>query len=595
MPGGFTPAKGSLVPTNTVWFGGIADRCNFLTPNDVANLGSGGDTIGYIKTVGGAVISADYGNLWSIGAGGSLGATTAAPDGTTANSQLFVEDTSNGKHYLSTTIVGKGIGSEPKPPTGPLRLSGYFKNSGRRVVFQVFTGSESFGATGVYAIFDLAGAQIGVGPTFYTVAGGANSWVTPIDAQIVSVGGGWYRCNLDFAFTKVDDPAFAIRMFLDNGTGTAALSNSYTGNGSSGVYVWKTNLMPVGAYAINNQTYFNDFTSLATVDVNNTQAAGFDWYPTVQWPNFGWTQAPPSPGSYSIVGGTNLQILLDINPVNGIGLTSTTTNTPGVHVGNTWKPPFYWEVRHAIRYDLGTTHSGIFNVWSIAQDWIDHQGLFPTDLNPEPQYLAYGSELDFVEIQVMDAGNPRVGTHIGGPISLSFTNRNGTGSQGPYFGRGTPTFYPLMAYIPGSGVMLSGTNYVSNAFTIPGDTPPGAHWGAGSYPPPASSGQPQQPQVPFDNTQQHTRGFLFLPYYDGRDSPNVAPNSSAGTVSGSNPRACTMWTFIDGLMCGIGAACSPFSTKTNLLRAEGNSYPIFIGADSSPGVPIQIDWVQVTQ
>lgn len=58
------------------------------------------------------------------------------------------------------------------------------------------------------------------------------------------------------------------------------------------------------AFGLNTRTFHDPCTSLATVDVNNTQQPGFLWYPNTAWPNAaieGWAQwevilsSPPTP------------------------------------------------------------------------------------------------------------------------------------------------------------------------------------------------------------------------------------------------------------------------------------------------------------
>ena len=52
------------------------------------------------------------------------------------------------------------------------------------------------------------------------------------------------------------------------------------------------------------KTFFDDFDSLSTIDVNNTHKPGFNWYTDSQWPNSSFLdQRPPHkylPADYSI-------------------------------------------------------------------------------------------------------------------------------------------------------------------------------------------------------------------------------------------------------------------------------------------------------
>ena len=601
MPGGFAPHTGSSPATNNLWFGGIADRLNFLTPNDPTLDGGNPPSI-RMKAVGGLLIPANYGNLWTAYLGCSFGSTTTAPDGTTANSVAIVEDGSNGRHYTSCTIGGSGgyLINNNNVPTGPLRLSAYLKANGRRACLEVMDGLDATGYNGVYAIFDLAGGQVSVGATF--AAAGGSSSITPIDAQIVPYAPGWYRCSLDFAYTNIQNGGCLSRILLDNGTGTAARSTSYAGNSSSGVFVWKTNLMPVAAYSMGNQVFFDDFTSLSTIDVNNTQAPGFNWYPGVHWTNF-FTQTPtPSAASFSITGGTILNILVDQHIANGVALSSTIETTPGSYIGNVWKPPFLWEIRHATRFDLAVSNSPAFNVWGISQGALSYGGIAPNDYQPTPSYLAYPSEIDCEETGYQNPA-PIPSRQVGPPIA--FSPRNGVHQGGQaYNWPGIPPFFQYVALAPGWNVRVAGTTYKSNAFLTPPPPlapPPNASWiTAPAYP--NSGGIPTRPDTSFfDVSQQHTYSYLFLPFYGNSDvsSASWPYGYSDNSLGHSNPRAAAMWCFTDGLMTAQGPCFTPLMAPWGVgVRQEGDSYPMFLGSDYSgagQGIPYQVDWIRVTQ
>jgi hypothetical protein len=612
MPGAFIPHKGTNVPPTTQWFGTLPDRLNFLTPNDISQVTApGSNSAGnftWIKPLSGVFVSADYGNLWSPWVGCSFGATTTAPDGTTVNSQLLQEDSSNGFHVATCTLGSAGLGALGGQACGALRLSGYFKFAGRRVVLRVFSGGDVSGSgyKGCYAVFDLQGGQVGVGPTFIFLFGGRTG-VVPLDAQIVAYPNGWYRCSLDFSVTRVVDNNLTSQIMLDNGTGTAALSNSYVGNPSGvGAYVWRTNLMPIGAYALNNPTFFDDMTRLSNFDLNNTLAPGFDWYMGGNNPdNFGWTETVTQPASFA-QSGSVVSFLKTTSSPNGVTVQSAARTGPGTWIGKTWKPPFLIEVNGAFRFDLHAPNTVIGMLWCITQDAMSQSGLTPTTL-VTPDYLNWPTEIDFMEINY-PVQNMRYHGNIGPPINLP--NRGAsTGGLGANaaFCRGTPPWEALWNYAPttGVGVMQGGLGYVGSFPTF-GVAPPGSTWTLSPYPP--GGGTPAGgPRTVFDYAQFHTYSFLFLPYFGQTDLPNTPPFVSAGNTNpnpnneipdGANPRAALQCAFIDGLMVGWGGTYTPFTgngASSLALRVEGNSYPIWIGADQSPGCTIQIDWIRVTQ
>src|SRR5215469_1709163 len=211
-----------------LWFGGLPDRLNMLAPS----LGAGqtsGSNAELVANVS-PIVAANFANQFSA-VGCSFGAATAAPDGTTSNSQSIVEDTSTGVHGVNACIYRA---TPQSAPYGTLRFSVFLKGNGRRAVLQCVTDQGVF-SDGVRAVFDLAGGQVAIPTaTFFTNTPQVMATYTAVGQEIVPFGNGWYRCSMDFTFRP-----FSLWMvclvYLDNGTGTGALSMSYTGNGSSGV------------------------------------------------------------------------------------------------------------------------------------------------------------------------------------------------------------------------------------------------------------------------------------------------------------------------------------------------------------------------
>lgn len=127
----------------------------------------------------------------------------AAPDGTLSADKL-VEDTATGLHriFLANTPSAAGI---------PFVFSMYAKAAERSNLILACGGS---GFTAVDANFNLANG---------TATGGT----------IVSVGNGWYRCSL--AITSAAAASGLLYAYINSAA-------SYTGDGTSGIYVWGAQL-----------------------------------------------------------------------------------------------------------------------------------------------------------------------------------------------------------------------------------------------------------------------------------------------------------------------------------------------------------------
>jgi hypothetical protein len=139
----------------------------------------------------------------NLNASATANATTA-PNGT-ATADKIVEDTSTSQHY---------VGQTPTSITGVGHTISVFAKAAERSFLFLFEDS----AGGRSAYFDLSNGTIG------TVGGSAT-------ASITSVGNGWYRCSVTYTASGT-----LVRMRV--ATATANGTASYTGNGTSGIFVW---------------------------------------------------------------------------------------------------------------------------------------------------------------------------------------------------------------------------------------------------------------------------------------------------------------------------------------------------------------------
>ena len=136
----------------------------------------------------------------------------AAPDGTVTADKLIAA-ASTDFHYIYQSVT---------TPTG-CTVSVYMK-SGEYTSGSIFLSQG--GNNG--AIFNLTTGVV------TSVSGAGNT------ASITSVGNGWYRCSV----TNSGDPSDVIRIAPQNGA-----LDSFTGDGTSGIYVWGAQLA-VGPYAL---------------------------------------------------------------------------------------------------------------------------------------------------------------------------------------------------------------------------------------------------------------------------------------------------------------------------------------------------------
>ncbi len=146
-----------------------------------------------------------------------------SPDLST-NAATLIEDSSATSTHLTTQTVTKAASAIP------YTFSVYAKSSTRtRIDLQL----DDAAGNGAVMVCDLAGKQVGV------TAAGVGVAFTALTSGADTVGD-WTRCWINA--TTNTATSLVSTVFLDSGAGTAAISNSYSGNGTSGAPIFGAQL-----------------------------------------------------------------------------------------------------------------------------------------------------------------------------------------------------------------------------------------------------------------------------------------------------------------------------------------------------------------
>jgi hypothetical protein len=154
--------------------------------------------------------SQEFDNAAWIKAASSVTAnTTTAPDGTSTADSL-IESTQTQTHYISGPI-GAGV-------IGQVYTLSIYAKANTRTGILLYTAMNGNGGT----YFDLSAGTVGT-----------TNGTAPTSSAISSVGSGWYRCSITYTAT-ITSGTNAFQCFLVQ-SGTTV---SYTGDGTSSVYLW---------------------------------------------------------------------------------------------------------------------------------------------------------------------------------------------------------------------------------------------------------------------------------------------------------------------------------------------------------------------
>lgn len=138
---------------------------------------------------------------------------TMSPDGSTNADRLTEDSSASTDHYVIQSYASFTYGTT-------YTVSVFAKADSRSIVDLWIPGSVFSDGTVRVASFNLATGAI--------VTGG-----TVLNVTMTPAGNGWYRCSMTFTATAAGTVASAALTRLNNG-----VSSYYSGDGTSGLYVW---------------------------------------------------------------------------------------------------------------------------------------------------------------------------------------------------------------------------------------------------------------------------------------------------------------------------------------------------------------------
>jgi hypothetical protein len=149
---------------------------------------------------------------------------TAAPDGTLTADKLTEDTTASNSHRVVASLA---------TTRAPYVFSVYAKADTRS---WIYLRADRHPSTTPFAWFDLANGTVG----------NVNAGFT---ASMVAAGNGWYRCAVQLDDAFIGNNSFIVGLATGNSV------NSYTGDGTSGLYLWGAQIEAV-TYQTTPSTYY---------------------------------------------------------------------------------------------------------------------------------------------------------------------------------------------------------------------------------------------------------------------------------------------------------------------------------------------------
>jgi hypothetical protein len=203
--------------------------------------------------------SADFANAaWTKTRSSITSNTIVAPDGTLTGDKLVEDASASASHPLISTGATISVGSNTS-------FSVFAKASERTaIVLRVNNAADS-----IWCAFNLSTGTVGTAANSGTGSGATGS--------IISVGNGWYRCTVSGVTSTTAASVQAIIYPAVSTTDPTNTSIIYTGDGTSGIFIWGAQL-EAGAFAT---SYIPTTTTALTrnADVASMTGTNFSsWY-----------------------------------------------------------------------------------------------------------------------------------------------------------------------------------------------------------------------------------------------------------------------------------------------------------------------------
>jgi hypothetical protein len=280
--------------------------------------------------------SEEFQTTWTATRASVTADAAIAPNGTTTADKLVEDSTASNNHSIRqtpTTTVSL-----------PHALSIYVKAAERSIVAFEMVDNGATG-NGISAYFNLGTASTSNVTSFGNGSGAS--------AVMSNVGDGWYRCVLS-GVVNTSGTAIRCNVYLSQAAGSV----SYTGDGTSGIYLWGAQL-EAGAFPT---SYIPTTTAAVTrsADVASISGSNFSsWYRQDEGTIYAEGSVPVGvSGSRALAGisdGTNSErIIISHNgttAANGLVVDGNTSQTSFTVTANSFPPGERKKVALAYKVD----------------------------------------------------------------------------------------------------------------------------------------------------------------------------------------------------------------------------------------------------
>ena len=193
------------------------------------------------------VRSEEFNTTWTATRSSVVANAIVAPDGTLTGDKLVEDTTASNTHFVTQTQTA----------TATTTTFSCYAKAGERTQINLHSFESSTPSNPIVATFDLLSGTV------------VSKSVNTISASITPVGNGWYRC-VATGTTALVSTTWNIRPAVDGNV-------TYTGDGTSGIYIWGAQL-EAGAFPT---SYIPTTTAQVTrsADVALIQGSNFSsWY-----------------------------------------------------------------------------------------------------------------------------------------------------------------------------------------------------------------------------------------------------------------------------------------------------------------------------